>query len=367
MKRCVCEIKNKDGARGTGFFCNLLFNNIEIPSLITAYYVINERDLLSNEIIKIRLNEEVKIIKINENRILYSNKDYNITIIEIKSEDKIDHFLDIDEYIFKEYHNEIYYGHSIYCIQYIQNTQKKVSVSYGILNNIEDNDKIHPLCSTDIGSVGSPIFNLETNRVIGILTHGNGDKGYNIGSFLTKPINEFIRKIELQKKYNEYKSKAFSNLELISLGSFGKVYSGFDTINKKEICLKKINLEEMKLNYEKNELTDYLKDLNNEIKILKMLSNNRNSIKFYGTYDENNEKVIIMEKCDQNLKQFIKERGKGMQIGEIKSKFKELNQLFRIIQEEKIIHRDLKLENFLIKYTDKKKSEYVIKLCDYGI
>jgi serine/threonine protein kinase len=98
-----------------------------------------------------------------------------------------------------------------------------------------------------------------------------------------------------------------------------------------------------------------------------MLSNNRNSIKFYGTYDENNEKVIIMEKCDQNLKQFIKERGKGMQIGEIKSKFKELNQLFEIIQAAKIIHRDLKLENFLIKYTDKKKSEYIIKLCDYGI
>ena len=98
-----------------------------------------------------------------------------------------------------------------------------------------------------------------------------------------------------------------------------------------------------------------------------MLSNNRNSVKFYGTYEENNEKVIIMEKCDKNLKQFIEERGKGMEIEEIKNKFSELNRLFKIIQKEKIIHRDLKLENFLIKYTDDKKTEYIIKLCDYGI
>ena len=124
----------------------------------------------------------------------------------------------------------------------------------------------------------------------------------------------------------------------------------------------------MKLYYEENDaLTDYLKDLNNEIKILKMLSDNKNSIKFYGTYDENNEKVLIMEKCDKNLIELIKERGKGMEIEEIKNKLKDLNKLFRLIQDENIIHGDLKLENFLIKYTDNKKAEYRIKLCDYGV
>ena len=118
MKRCVCEIINNNKI-GTGFFCNLLFNNIEIPSLITARYMINERELLSNEIIKIRLNEEEKIIEINENRILYSNEDYNITIIEIKPEDKINHFLDIDEQIFRENRNEYFTGKSLYCIHYM--------------------------------------------------------------------------------------------------------------------------------------------------------------------------------------------------------------------------------------------------------
>ena len=328
MERYVCNIINDYGGRGTGFFCNLCFNNIKIPSLITANYVIDANKLLSDGIIKIRINEEEKVIQINENRTIYSNEEFHITIIEIKPEDKIDHFLDIDEGIFRE--RNYYKAKSVYCIQYLK--EMGVYVSYGILKDTEEYIIKH-LCGTESGSGGSPIFNLETNKVIGI-HFGYSKEGINLGNFLTKPVIEFIREVETKNKYNEYKSKAFSNLKLISSGSYGNIYSAFDTIIKNEICLKKINLEEMKLNYEENELTDYLKDLSNEIKILKMLSNNRNSVKFYGTYEENNEKVIIMEKCDKNLKQFIKERGKGMEIEEIKNKFNDLNRLFKKIQEE---------------------------------
>ena len=35
--------------------------------------------------------------------------------------------------------------------------------------------------------------------------------------------------------------------------------------------------------------------------------------------------------------------------------------------EKKIIHRDIKTENFLIKYINKEKTKYIIKLGDYGI
>ena len=307
MKRYVCKVFSNynDHELGTGFFCNLCFNNIKIPSLITACYITDVNKLLSNGIIKIRTNEEEKVIQIDENRTLYSNEEYNITIIEVKPEDKIDHFLDIDEGIFREIND--YKNMSIYCIQYLKGMG--VNVSYGILKDIEEYEIKH-LCSTERGSGGSPIFNLETNKVIGIHFGYSKEERINLGNFLTKPVIEFMREIEY-KKYNEYKSKAFSNLKLIASGSYGKIYSAFDTIIKNEICLKKINLEEMKLNYEENKLTtDYLKDLSNEIKILKLLSSDYNSVKFYGTYEENNEKVIIMEKCDKNLKQFIKERGK---------------------------------------------------------
>ena len=63
----------------------------------------------------------------------------------------------------------------------------------------------------------------------------------------------------------------------------------------------------------------------------------------------------------------IKQRGRGLNTKEIKEKFLELNELFKKIQSKKIILRDLKLENFLIKYKNKEKSDYIIKLGDYGI
>ena len=123
----------------------------------------------------------------------------------------------------------------------------------------------------------------------------------------------------------------------------------------------------MKIDYAQNGIKDYRKDLENEINILKRLSFNKNSIKYFGSYDKDNKKILVIEKCDNNLKNFLKEKGKSLGIKEIKAKFKELNNLFKYMQSEEIIHRDLKLENFLVKYNNSNKNDYIIKLSDYGI
>ena len=44
-----------------------------------------------------------------------------------------------------------------------------------------------------------------------------------------------------------------------------------------------------------------------------------------------------------------------------------MNKVFKILQEKLGIHRDIKLENFLVKFTNTEKTEYIIKLYDYGI
>ena len=62
------------------------------------------------------------------------------------------------------------------------------------------------------------------------------------------------------------------------------------------------------------------------------------------------------------------ERGnKTFTIEEIKTKLKEINELYYLFSEKSIIHRDLKLENNLVKYTNKEKNEFILKLTDYGI
>ena len=164
-----------------------------------------------------------------------------------------------------------------------------------------------------------------------------------------------------------YDDSEFENIKLMSSGTYGDIYSAYLTKYKEEICLKKINIEKMRINYEQNELKDYKKDLYNEIFTLKNLSHKTNSVKYYGNYWKNNEITIVMEKCDLNLKDFIKKRKKALDIIEIKNKFNELNELFEYMQRKRIIHRDLKLENLLVKYINKEKNEYIIKLGDYGV
>ena len=77
-----------------------------------------------------------------------------------------------------------------------------------------------------------------------------------------------------------------------------------------------------------------------------------------------------MELCDTNLSKILTERlikhNKGFNSEEILEILKQLNNAFKVMEEKKIIHRDLKLENILLKYIDKEHKKYIIKLCDYG-
>ena len=52
---------------------------------------------------------------------------------------------------------------------------------------------------------------------------------------------------------------------------------------------------------------------------MKSKSWKKNSVKFYGYYDKIVEKTIVMEKCDDNLENFIKEKGKSFSIEEKKN------------------------------------------------
>ena len=74
-----------------------------------------------------------------------------------------------------------------------------------------------------------------------------------------------------------------------------------------------------------------------------------------------------MEYCDDNLNSLLKGKETGFSVEEISNIILQLNRTFKIMNKFNIIHRDLKLENILVKYLNEEKTKYIVKLADYGI
>ena len=133
MTNCICKIKIKREI-GTGFFCIFSYKNETLKVFMTNYHVLNEKDLEKNKKLNLLLNDEEEIITVNlENkRKIYFNKDYDITIIELKEEDKIKNYLELDDILFKDNSENIYVYRSIYVLQYPNGNNS--CVSYGLLH-----------------------------------------------------------------------------------------------------------------------------------------------------------------------------------------------------------------------------------------
>ena len=196
MKNCICKIRTENGQKGTGFFCKIPFPDFEhlLPILITNNHIIDE-SILENEKNKVILllnnDKEIKEIKL-ENRIKYTNKEYDITFIELKENDGITKFLELDNNI-KTNINISYIGESIYILHYPGS--KNVAVSYGILKNInkEISYNFEHLCSTDLGSSGGPILNLSNSKIIGVHKESSNKYNFNIGLFLNQPLTYIFK------------------------------------------------------------------------------------------------------------------------------------------------------------------------------
>ena len=224
LDKYICKIYSIMNIIGTGFFFKFPFPDQFklLPVLITNNHVLDIVNLKTNKI-KIAMEDDAieKEILLNNSRICYTNKDIDITIIEIKPDlDGINNFLDIDENIYNENYEKIYKNKEIYILQY-PNAQKS-SFSLGIINNICKNKIIHK-CSTEVGSSGSPILNLSNYKVIGIHLGGNGT--YNKGIFIKCIIDNFnkINKniLDNKKKSDKNKEKYILNTNYIINNNFG--------------------------------------------------------------------------------------------------------------------------------------------------
>ena len=88
MKSCICLIEGNK--KGTGFFCKINYRNELIPVMITNYHIIDENFIEKNNKIKIKINENSKLINISIDNIIYSSETnkYDLIIIKLKEESK---------------------------------------------------------------------------------------------------------------------------------------------------------------------------------------------------------------------------------------------------------------------------------------
>ena len=150
------------------------------------------------------------------------------------------------------------------------------------------------------------------------------------------------------------------------------------------VAIKKIKIERLKDDIKQSKVSNIIteEDIKPEIeKFNKELENMKicqceNSVKIFDYYykidESENEKefIIIMELCDETLFHElcnIKSDIRGFKSNQIRDILKQLNNVFKIMNENKIAHRDIKLNNILIKYLNKQKNKFKVLLSDYGI
>ena len=259
MENFICKIYLDNGLVGTGFFCEIPFNNNLLPVLITNNHILNGNDIENNKIINLMINNKVKKIKIDNSRKKYTNPDKNIdiTIIEIKpKKDGINNYLEIDEEDINKDKENIeleYKKKSIYILHYLRG---ELNVSYGLIKDIVDNKRINHYCRTEEGSSGSPIISLKTFKVIGIHNDGSPHNKINYGTSIKYAIDFF-------NEYNNNKNKNEINItyETDEEGNENIFGENFVKNNKDNV--------ELIINREKNNLISCykLKKGENKIKI----------------------------------------------------------------------------------------------------
>ena len=208
MGNYICKIIIDNDTKGTGFLCKIPLHgdNKLTPVLITNNNVINDNILARKKDINIEsfCTSSIKSKKLNlSNRTAYNNKKLGISIIEIVNKDgfKNINMFELDEDMLSG-KTDKFIDKSIYMIH---SNQKTLYVSYGLVNDIGKNHNFVHTCKAFNGSSGSPILNLENNKIIGI--HSSTNVNINEGFFLNfSTSKENISKTQKEIKKTEFKA-----------------------------------------------------------------------------------------------------------------------------------------------------------------
>ena len=145
----------------------------------------------------------------------------------------------------------------------------------------------------------------------------------------------------------------YNKIELIGKGSFSNVYKAKK--NNEYVAIKEIN----KLDMDNDEIL-------NEIEIMKKLKS-ENSIKLIKSIESKDSYYLILELCNISLEEYLKIRKNPLSIEEIKELLLDLNKGLKEINDNNIIHKDLKPSNILLSINKSRIDKTCFKISDYGL
>ena len=301
MKKSVC--KTFGNGTGSGFFCQIEIDKDKIPTLITNYHVINDTFLEKNNKLRIQLGNETipRFINLNKNKKLYSSNipEYDIMIIKLDEGDPTDgiEYLEIDDSLL-QYNSELLYeDNSIYILHYLLGKEIKVSFGRGIIKEKGNIYNMIHKCNTSPGSSGSPIFNLTTNKVIGIhksyFLKEDKNKSVNLGTFLKYPllkVKTLFQKTQKKEKNPRYIKQVY------------KMDRNFDNKSHQNLMIKALNNQmDIKINDDNlgdgliKKINDFTKNDTNKFDVNKYFQNISN-------INNKNEQNIDNKKDSKELK-----------------------------------------------------------------
>ena len=201
-----------------------------------------------------------------------------------------------------------------------------------------------------------------------ISSRGSKDiKLLNMESIVSKINNPNI----IKEDYKNY----YIDEGVISDEDYYKIHKASRMNTYEKFAIKVFDFNNIISDYKNDNLTDpnqkdmeaFVQGLIEQVKNMLILGQqNINSVQLYQCFLTKNEFAIVMEFCDTDLmKKFCSQNAFSLQ--EVRGILNQLNNTFRIMANNNIIHGDLKLDNILVKYINSNKNSYILKLTDYGV
>ena len=176
-----------------------------------------------------------------------------------------------------------------------------------------------------------------------------------------KVINgNFREKYEIQNKIGESRFAKIYSVNIKGTNEL-KAIKVFDK-NKIRNEIKRKQFKEST----NEDLNRYIKSFHNEINHMKMIQGrnqeNINTVLFYESYENEDEFAIVMELCNENMLSLITQKEEPFGENEIYNILCQLNNSFKIMVKNKLVHRAINLDNILVKYLLEDNTQYILKV-----